>query len=129
MKSQISVEQFKVINEIYSKDGVSAALQYLVSHEGMPLESAEVWITTLGFTDRSCKEHTGDDEQSLFDHYCVNCNEVWFGKEGSLCPLCSTDGSNIKCHVCADKLKKKIEEMQKEIDKYIAYHEDRDDLG
>ena len=95
MSQVISQNQLALLNEIYSREGLSAVLRYLVDHEKIDLSVAKRWIKSLGFKDDSCKDCKVEepiDQTVKFEHYCTFDHEVWIGNAVSVCPICGTDG-------------------------------------
>lgn len=95
MKEKINNNQLALLNELYKNEGVPAVQRYLVNHQGIEISVANRWIRALGFKDDSCKEcFTPEESLQSYAHYCMFDNDTWVGPEGSLCPMCGTDGYN-----------------------------------
>jgi hypothetical protein len=88
----IDSEQIKLLNELYSREGVDAVVAYLVAHQDASLAEAKTAIVSLGFADDSYKY--APRERVVFEHYCLFDDKVFIGPEGSLCEICGTDGYN-----------------------------------
>jgi hypothetical protein len=96
--ANISDEQLKLVNEIYTREGETAVLKYLTEHEKMSVSEAKAWLKSLGFKDDTCMACYPEEkaERTEWEHYCMFDNEIFIGGEGALCPKCGTDGCNSK---------------------------------
>ncbi len=94
----LSAEQMKLVDEIFQREGMTAVMQYLVGHEGLSREDAYHIYSLLEADgmNRGISTTRQSNGHSVFKHYCVFDDEVFYGAEGAIHSKCGTDGYNGK---------------------------------
>ncbi len=80
----------QLVDEIYKRDGISAVELYLSTHTDLTKEEIQEEIDYL--RPISSAPPTKSEDSETFLHFCMKCVQEWIGADGTMCPLCGTDG-------------------------------------
>lgn len=79
----------QLVEEIFKNEGSEAVVKYLTTHESMSTDQAHDFMKKNFPTAQSELE---EKYPLVFAHYCLLDKQEWIGIDGSLCPLCGTNG-------------------------------------